>query len=127
MSHIEGNAMTQLQTEFPFVLPNGYMDDDGNVHREGTMRLACESDELMAEKGSQRKGSPHYKPIVLLSRVIMRLGSLTRIEAKHIEGLFTSDLDYLIDICNKINGKETKVTCPSCQHDFTVGVGRASK
>lgn len=119
--------MTQREEEFPFTLPKGYVDDDGNVHRDGTMRLAREFDELMAEKDSRNRGNPYYKPIILLSRVITRLGSLTRIEARNVENLFTSDVNYLIDFCNKINGKETKVTCPSCQHDFTVGAGQAGK
>ena len=34
-----------MQTEFPFTLPRGYIDTEGNVHRQGMMRLATAMDE----------------------------------------------------------------------------------
>lgn len=120
--------MTQLETEeFPFILPKGYIDNEGNRYRDGTMRLAREFDEIAAGKDRRVYGNPAYKEIVLLSRVITRLGPLTQLDGGEIEKFFTSDVEYLIDFCNKVNGKETKVTCPHCQHDFNVGVGPARK
>jgi hypothetical protein len=38
--------MTTLQTEFPFTLPRGYVDSEGNLHRQGVMRLATAYDEI---------------------------------------------------------------------------------
>jgi hypothetical protein len=35
-----------LQTEYPFTLPKGYVDDEGGLHRQGVMRLACARDEI---------------------------------------------------------------------------------
>jgi hypothetical protein len=35
-----------LETEFPFSLPRGYVDGEGNLHRDGTMRLATAFDEI---------------------------------------------------------------------------------
>ena len=36
----------ELTTEFPFVLPRGYVDRKGVVHRDGVMRLATARDEI---------------------------------------------------------------------------------
>ena len=36
-----------LQTEFEFILPRGYLDRDGNLHKTGIMRLANAKDEIV--------------------------------------------------------------------------------
>lgn len=112
-----------LQTEFEFTLPRGYVDGEGNLHREGVMRLATAADEILPLKDPRVQNNPTYLVVILLSRVILRLGSLDAINPKVIEGLFSSDLAYLQDFYNRINGSGTpawKVVCPHCQQAFEV-------
>ena len=112
-----------LQTEFPFTLPRGYVDEDGDVHREGVMRLATAHDEVAPLKDPRVQANPGYLVIILLSRVVTRLGSLDDVNPKVIEGLFTADLAYLEDLYRRINENGTDlvgVTCPHCERSFEV-------
>ena len=115
--------MNGFATEFEFVLPKGYVDGTGAVHREGTMRLATAADEILPLKDPRVQGNAAYLVIILLSRVITRLGQLDAINPKVIEGLFAADLAYLQDFYNRINSSETRkinVVCPKCQHNIEV-------
>jgi hypothetical protein len=112
-----------MQTEFPFALPRGYMDTEGNLHREGTMRLATAFDEIAPMKDPRVQTNPGYLVIILLSRVITRLGELTVVNPKVIEGLFSADLAYLQDFYRQINENghsRVAVTCPHCEGKFDV-------
>ena len=112
-----------LQTEFPFNLPLGYLDPEGNLHRDGVMRLATAYDEIAPMKDPRVQANPGYLVIILLSRVVIRLGTLTHINPKVIEGLFAADLGYLQDMYVRLNrsGRERMlVTCPHCERDFEV-------
>ena len=112
-----------LQTEFPFTLPRGYVDSEGNLHREGIMRLATAYDEIAPMKDPRVQANPGYLVIILLSRVITRLGDLEHINPKVIEGLFSADLAYLQDFYRRINANEHNrlvVTCPHCEAEFEV-------
>ena len=114
-----------LQTEFPFTLPRGYVDPDGNLHREGTMRLATAFDEIAPMKDPRVQANPAYLVIILLARVITRLGSLSSLNPKMIEGLFSADLAFLQDFYRWINDYGTsrmEVTCPHCEGNFSVEV-----
>lgn len=93
-----------FQTEFEFTLPKGYVDEEGNIHREGVMRLATAADEITIVKDPSVQENPAYLTVVLLSRVITELGSLPEVTPKTIEGLFASDLAYLEDFYRKVNG-----------------------
>ena len=92
-----------LQTEYEFTLPLGYVDSDGDLHREGTMRLATAGDEILPLKDPRVRGNEAYLVIILLSRVIERLGSVPQVTPKVIEGLYAADLAYLQDFYNRIN------------------------
>ena len=110
-----------LQTEFEFTLPRGYIDADGNLHREGIMRLANAKDEIMPLEDPRVQRNEAYLLIILLSRVITKLGELQTINPKIIENLFASDLAYLQDLYNRINGTgtgERSVVCPYCEKTF---------
>ncbi len=114
-----------FETEFEFQLPKGYVDKDGSLHKEGVMRLATAADEILPLKDARVQGNPAYLSLILLSRVIARLGTLDgdRINPKVIEGLFAQDLSYLLDFYAKINGDGTpvyRVKCPKCGHEFGV-------
>ena len=110
-----------LQTEYPFTLPRGYVDADGNLYREGVMRLATAADEILPLKDPRVQSNPAYLVIILLARVITQLGGLEDINPRIIEGLFASDLAYLQELYNRINGNgqnKIKAVCPKCEHTF---------
>jgi hypothetical protein len=112
-----------LQTEFPFTLPKGYVDAEGNLHREGVMRLATAYDEIAPMKDPRVQANPAYLVIILLTRVISRLGDLDTLNPKVIEGLFAGDLAYLQELYQRINGvghNRAAVTCPHCEETFEV-------
>ena len=112
-----------LQTEFPFTLPRGYVDAEGDVHREGVMRLATANDEVAPLKDPRVQANPGDLVIILLSRGVTRLGSLDDVNPRVIEGLFTADLAYLEDLYRRVNESGTDlvgVTCPHCERSFEV-------
>ena len=114
-----------LQTEFPFTLPRGYLDAEGNLHREGVMRLATAFDEIAPMKDPRVQSNPGYLVIILLSRVVTRLGSLEHLNPKVIEGLFAGDLAFLQDLYRRVNEhghNRVSVSCPHCQGDFEVEI-----
>jgi hypothetical protein len=114
-----------LQTEFPFTLPRGYVDAEGNLHREGVMRLSTAYDEIAPMKDPRVQANPGYLVIILLSRVITSLGDLEHINPKVIEGLFSADLAYLQELYQRINfngHNRLAVTCPHCEGQFEVEV-----
>lgn len=118
-----------VQTEFPFTLPQGLPDADGNLHREGVMRLATAYDEIAPMKDPRVQANPGYLVVILLSRVITRLGDLQYINPKVIEGLFAGDFAFLQDFYQRINATGNSrfaVVCPHCQGEFeveTAGLG----
>lgn len=116
-----------LQTEFDFELPKGYADEMGNLYRKGTMRLATAADEILPLKDPRVMANPAYLSIILLSRVVIRLGDLSdsEINPRIIEGLFVSDVAYLQELYNRINGNgdaSVKAVCPKCEHSFNIEV-----
>jgi hypothetical protein len=113
--------MGTLQTEFEFTLPTGYVDETGTMHRNGAMRLATAADEILPMKDPRVQQNPSYLGVILLSRVVTRLGEVKAISTKTIEGLFAGDFSYLQDLYNRINqnGSDTiKASCPKCEHTF---------
>lgn len=116
-----------LQTEFEFNLPRGYVDKDGNLHRKGVMRLATAADEIWPLKDMRVKSNQAYLVVVLLSRVITKLGDLDEVNTGVVEGLFSADLAYLQDFYRQINENGSTLisaTCPECNHGFTVDMSR---
>ena len=118
-----------LQTEFEFTLPCGYLDATGTLHREGTMRRATAADEILPLRDPRVVKNPSYLIVILLARVVTRLGALEQVNTKVIEDLFSTDLAHLQKLYNEVNSMEEshgKVVCPSCSHKFTLeaaGVG----
>lgn len=92
-----------LRTEFEFELPLGYVDSDGALHGDGVMRLATAADEILPLRDPRVRSNEAYLTVILLSRVITRLGSVERITPAVIEGLFAADLGFLQDLYNRIN------------------------
>jgi hypothetical protein len=118
--------MNVLKTEFEFTLPRGYVDTDGNLHKTGTMRLATALDEIAPLRDPRVKANQAYLVIILLSRVITRLGQITEVTPRHVEGLFSSDLAYLQRFYRQINesgDSQVPVQCPQCSTQFEVDFG----
>lgn len=123
MTAVAAGIDNGLVTEFSFELPKGYVDSSGMVHREGVMRLATARDEIMPLRDARVRDNESYLTIVLLARVITRLGGLADVNAGVIEGLFTPDLAYLQDLYRRVNQEghtHAAVTCPACQNEFTI-------
>ena len=112
-----------LRTEFPFVLPRGYVDGAGTVHRTGVMRLATARDELVPLRDDRVRENPAYLSVVLLARVITRLGTITDVHAGLVEDMFASDLAFLQDLYRRVNAEghtRAAATCPACGHEFGI-------
>ena len=112
-----------LRTEFEFELPRGYVDDDGTVHRHGTMRLATARDELRPQIDLRVKENPAYLSVVLLSQVITRLGGITDVHAGVVERMYATDVAFLQDFYSRVNSEghtRAAVTCPHCEGAFEV-------
>jgi hypothetical protein len=93
-----------LQTEVEFTLPKGYLDAQGVLHRRGVMRLATAADEILPLRDPRVQQNPAYLAIIVLARVIVKLGDLPSVDTKTVEGLFAADLDYLQRTYERING-----------------------
>lgn len=114
-----------MQTEFDFELPRGYVDEQGQVHRRGVMRLATAIDEIAPLRDRRVRANEAYLTIIVLSRVITRLGSLTDVTPHVVERFFSADLNYLQDLYHRINDVDQNhvtVVCPACEHRFEVEV-----
>jgi hypothetical protein len=114
-----------LQIEYDFELPAGYVDSAGTLHRDGVMRLATAADEILPMKDPRVLASPAYLVVILLSRVVTRIGTVTEINPSVIEGLFAQDLDFLLELYNDVNGLAPRtlvISCPNCEQRFTTAV-----
>jgi len=114
-------------TEHEFELPNGYVDKSGTLHRAGMMRLSTAADEILPMKDPRVQNLPAYLIVILLSRVIVRLGTVPQINPGVIEGLFSEDLSFLQEMYNRINGlarRRNTVRCPKCAEMFEVETAR---
>jgi hypothetical protein len=114
-----------MLTLYPFVLPRGYVDEQGRLHREGVMRLATARDEIVTQNDPRVQQNPAYLTVLLLARTITKLGAQQTIDNLVIENLFASDLAFLQDLYRRINQEghtQADVACPSCGHQFVVDI-----
>ena len=112
-----------MQTEVSFTLPKGLVDGAGTLHREGTMRLATARDEIEPLRDPEVRQNEAYLTVLLLSRVVTRIGEVTDVTAGLIEELYAADFDHLQRLYERLNtdGEAVgSVTCPSCSHAFEV-------
>src|SRR6267142_2673560 len=103
-----------FQTEYDFRLPLGYVDSDGLLHRDGVMRLATAADEILPLKDPRVQQNPAYLTVIVLSRVITKLGNLPGVHTGVIEGLYAADLSYLQMLYQSVNGHGAFVTPAVC-------------
>jgi hypothetical protein len=110
-------------TEFPFTLPRGFVDSEGRTHKKGIMRLATAKDEVAPLQDHRVRTNPGYLAVILLARVVTRLGDLEQIYPQVIEDLPVADFAYLQSLYRRINQEghnQLKVTCPECNKTFEV-------
>ncbi len=118
-----------MHTEFTFTLPRGYVDANGQVHREGIIRLALAMDEIESVQDPRVQANEAYLPVLLLSRVITQLGVLPAVTPQVIARLFAIDLAYLEDLYQRINSPELVTigaVCPHCSTQFQLQVSPLS-
>ena len=116
-----------LRTQYPFTLPRGYVDASGAVHREGVMRLATARDELEPLRDPAVRENEAYLTVLLLARVILRIGDQTTITPELVEGLYAADFDHLQRLYERINSDSEavgQVDCPSCGAAFEVDLSQ---
>lgn len=109
-----------LRTEYEFTLPRGYVDQHGALHRKGVMRLATARDELEPLRDPTISGPEDPRlTILVLARVVTRLGSMELVTPHEIEGLFAADLAFLQDFYGVINfgNQEEYEALLQAQHD----------
>ncbi|MFB8032762.1 hypothetical protein ACFC5Z_07350 [Streptomyces sp. NPDC056004] len=114
-----------LRTEFTFELPRGYVDETGAVHHTGVMRLATARDELVPLRDDRVRENSAYLSVVLIARVVTRIGTIDDIHPGIIEDLFASDLAFLQDFYRRINAEghtRAAVSCPACKEEFAVNL-----
>ncbi|NBH06054.1 phage tail assembly protein [Amycolatopsis sp. SID8362] len=120
-----GGSDAVIRTEYPFVLPRGYVDEQGALHRTGAMRLATAKDELSAQQQPKVQQNSAYLSVYLLASTVTSLGSVSPVDPFVIENLFASDMAFLQDLYRRINqagNTEVDVRCPSCSHEFVIDV-----
>lgn len=118
-----------LQTEYEFALPCGYVAEDGSLHREGTMRLATAFDEVDGLRDPRVRANEAYLSILLLSRVLIRLGDLAPVPAEVVERLFSADFVYLQELFVQLNdsgGSVIETECPSCGTRFPIDTAQGA-
>ncbi len=114
-----------LQTEYEFTLPKGFVDEEGRLHKKGMLRLATAADEILPLKDPRVQSNPAYLTIILLSRVVTKLGTLEDVNPRIIEGLFVEDTAYLQEFYRRVNGGEQltiATKCPHCNEPVEVGL-----
>lgn len=112
-----------MRTEFTFTLPRGYVDGQGTVHREGIMRLATARDEIEPLRDAAVRQNEAYLAVLLLARVVTRIGEVTEITPEVVEALYAADFDHLQRLYERLNtdGEAVgAVTCPHCAQAFEV-------
>ena len=112
-----------MRTEVPFTLPKGYVDGNGNVHREGRMRLATARDEIEPLGDTEVRHNQAYLSVLLVARTVTRIGEITEITPELVEGLYAGDFDHLQRLYERINSDGDPVgvvACPNCSHEFEV-------
>lgn len=106
-----------METVYDFTLPRGFIDGNGEIHRQGKMRLATAGDEIKATRDPRVLSNPSYLTIVILGQVVTELEGVPMVTANIIERLFTADLAFLQDMYQRINDIEPpmmQVVCPHC-------------
>lgn len=115
-----------FRTEVEFELPKGYVDEAGTLHRRGVMRLATAADEILPLRDPRVQQNEAYLTVIVLARVILRLGQLPEIHTGIIEGLFASDLAYLQSLYDELNSVDESDARPAGANGAASSLRRAT-
>ena len=118
-----------LQIEFAFTLPCGYVDEQGNLHRQGVMRRATALDEVEPLRDPRVRGNEAYLSILLLSRVVVELGAISPVPPAAIERLFATDFTYLQNLYERVNQADAglvETECPTCGTRFALDLAESN-
>ena len=116
-----------MKSEYAFTLPRGYVDAEGQVHREGTMRLATARDEIEPLRQVEVRQNEAYLSVLLLARTITRICDVTDITPDLVENLYAADFDHLQRLYERLNtdGEVVgSVTCPQCSNTFDIDLSQ---
>jgi hypothetical protein len=116
-----------MKTEYAFTLPRGYVDAHGAVHRDGTMRLATARDEIEPLRDAAVRQNEAYLTVLLLARVVTRIGDITEVTPELVEQLYAADFDHLQRLYERLNTNGEvvgSVRCPECAHEFEVDLSQ---
>jgi hypothetical protein len=116
-----------MKTEYAFQLPRGFVDAHGAVHRDGTMRLATARDEIEPLRDAAVRQNEAYLTVLLLARVVTRIGDVTEVTPDVIERLYAADFDHLQRLYERLNTNGEvvgSVKCPECAHEFEVDLSQ---
>ena len=116
-----------MKTEYAFTLPRGFVDAHGAVHRDGTMRLATARDEIEPLRDAAVRQNEAYLTVLLLARVVTRIGDVTDVKPETIEQLYAADFDHLQRLYERLNTNGEvvgSVKCPECAHQFEVDLSQ---
>ncbi|HVC12445.1 MAG TPA: hypothetical protein VNE59_12455 [Burkholderiales bacterium] len=103
---MSASAHPGFRTEIDFELPKGYVDQAGTLHRRGVMRLATAADEILPLRDPRVQQNEAYLAVIVLARVVVRLGTLPDIHPGVIEGLYASDLAFLQRLYERFNADD---------------------
>ena len=112
-----------MQTQIEFTLPRGYVDERGEVHRSGVMRLATARDEIEPLREVEVRQNAAYLSVLLLARTVVQIGTVAEITPALIENLYAADFDHLQRLYERLNthdGATGSVICPECRRSFDV-------
>ncbi|WP_291428809.1 hypothetical protein [Deinococcus sp.] len=93
--------------ELSFMLPAGLHTSDGQIHRGGVMRLATALDEIEPLGDPRVQRNEAYYPLLLLSRVITRLGPFAPVTPDVLAVLPAADFAYLQTLYAQMNAAPT--------------------
>lgn len=110
---MDRSVSTAFRTETAFELPLGYVDESGVRHRRGVMRLATAADEILPMRDPRVQANPAYLSIIILARVVVKLGSLADVDTHIVESLFTQDFEYLRRLYEDLNGGDEAEAAPA--------------
>ena len=124
-----------MRSEVAFELPYGFTDDAGNLHREGVMRLATTLDEIAPLSDPRSQQNQAYLGIILIAKVLVRLGGFAPVPVALIERLYAADFAFLQDLYLQLNTgtgrasifeRVVETECPNCQTHFLVDLEGAA-
>ena len=122
-------AKTKKLKEHPekglFLLPGGYLTNDGECFREVEIRhLTGREEEMMADTDDETMLASLFDRILV--NCVKRIGTLTKINLDVIKNLIVPDRDYLLLCLRRFtfgNRVEARLRCPNeqCNHMSDIG------